>query len=194
MGNRMRRSRFGFGGARRLQARPMAAERGPGPGPRARTWLGWGAAAAGVAVVAFFVGRAGSEVGIPTPTPSPSAAPLSVAFGTTLDTVSGEATNPTERFRSGDTVAYSVRLAAAPGVERILVEIIRLDGETETTAQRPSEQPVLATSSVIAFTVPAATLLDAWGPGNYVMRMYLPGATDPFATGRFTLVETPAAS
>ena len=194
MGNRMRRSRFGFRGARRLQARPMAAEQRRGPGPRARTWLGWGAAAAGVALVAFFVGRAGSEVGVPTPTPSPSTAPLSVTFGATLDAVSGEAVSPTDRFRAGDTVAYSVRLAAAPGIERILVEIIRLEGETETTAQRPSEQPVLATSPVIAFTVPATTLLDAWGPGNYVMRMYLPGATDPFATGRFTLVETPAAS
>jgi hypothetical protein len=194
MANRMRGSRFGFGGGRRSQARPIGAERRSGPGPRARTWLGWAAAVAGVAVVAFFVGRAGSEVGIASPTPSPSASPLSVAFGTALDPVSGEAINPTDRFRAGDTVAYSVRLAAAPGVKTILVEIIRLDGATETVAQKPSDQGIVATSPVIAFTVPATRLLDAWGPGSYAMRIYLPGGTSPIATGRFTLVETPLAS
>lgn len=145
-------------------------------------------------MVAFFVGRAGSEVGVPSPTPSPSAAPLTVTFGTTLDPVTGEATNATDRFRAGDTVAYSVRLPAAPGIAKILVEIIRLDGETETVAQRPSNQGIVKTSPVIAFTVPASTLLGAWGPGEYVMRMYLPDAQDVFATGRFTLVETPIAS
>ncbi len=145
-------------------------------------------------MVAFFVGRAGSEVGVPSPTPSPTAAPLTVTFGTTLDPVTGEATNATDRFRAGDTVAYSVRLPAAPGIAKILVEIIRLDGETETVAQRPSNQGIVKTSPVIAFTVPASTLLGAWGPGEYVMRMYLPDAQDVFATGRFTLVETPIAS
>jgi len=194
MGNRMRRSRLRFGGPRRLQARPWADERRAGPGPRARTWLGWGAAAAAVAVVAFFVGRAGSEPGLATPSPSPSAPPLSVTFGTALDPVSGEAVGPTDRFRAGDEFAYSVRLAAAPGVGEILVEIVRLDGEVETVAQPPSEQGIVASSPVIAFQVHAATLLTAWGPGDYVMRIYLPEATAPFATGRFTLVETPAGS
>ncbi len=47
---------------------------------------------------------------------------------------------------------------------------------------------------MIAFQVQATTLLSAWGPGDYVMRIFLPEATTPFATGRFTLVETPAAS
>lgn len=194
MANRMRGSRFGFRGGRRSQARPMAAERRPGPGPRARSWLGWAAAAAGVAVVAFFVGRAGTELGVSSPTPSPSPAPLSVVFGTALDPVSGEAVNPTERFRAGDTVAYSVRLASAPGVTTILVEIIRFEGEVETVVQQPSTQGIVASSLVIAFTVPASRLLDAWGAGSYVMRIFLPGAPDPFATGRFTLVETPLAS
>lgn len=172
----------------------MATERRPGPAPRARTWLGWAAAAAGVAVVAFFVGRAGSEVGTASPSPSPTAAPLTVAFGTALDAVTGEAIQPTSRFRAGDLFAYSVRLAAAPGVAKILVEIIRLEGGTQTVAQRPSNQGIVATSRVIAFTVPTADLLHAWGPGNYSMRMYLPGVNTPFATGSFTLVETPVPS
>lgn len=190
----MRRSRFGFRSGRRLQARPMAAERRPGPGPRARTWLGWAAAAASVAVVAFLVGRAGSDAGIPSPTPSPSVAPLSISFGTALDPVSGEAIQPADRFRAGEEFAYSVRLAAAPGVPKILVEIVRLDGATETVVQVPSEQGIVANSPLVAFQVHATDLLNAWGGGSYAMRIYLPGATDPIATGRFTLVETPVAS
>lgn len=194
MARRMGGPRFGFGGGRRAQARPMAAERRAGPGPRARTWLGWVAAAAGLAVVAFFVGRAGSEGGIASPSPSPSAVPLTISFGTALDPVSGEAIQPTDRFRAGDPFAYSLRLAAAPGVDKILVEIIRLEGGSETVAQPPSEQGILPTSPLIAFQVLTTDLLSAWGPGSYAMRIYLPGATTPFATGRFTLVETPVAS
>src|SRR6266540_2965966 len=127
MVNRRRGSSFGFRRGRASQARPMARDSRREPGPGARRWLGWAAAAAAVAVVAFFVGRAGSEVGVPSPTPSASAAgPLSITFGTALDPASGEAVGSTERFRSGDEFAYSVRLAAAPGVENVLVEIIRL--------------------------------------------------------------------
>jgi len=147
-----------------------------------------------VAVVAFLVGRAGSEVGIASPTASPSAAPLSVVFGTALDQVTGEAIQPTVRFRAGEQFAYSVRLATAPGTDMILVEIIRLEGQTETVVQAPSKQGIVATSPVIAFKVPASRLLDAWGAGSYAMRMFLPGATRAFATGSFTLVETPVAS
>jgi hypothetical protein len=114
-----------------------------------------------------------------------------------LDPASGEAIQPTNRFRDGDSFAYSVRMAAAPGVDTIQVEVIRLnDDGTETVAQplADGEQGIVATSPVFAFKVQASTLLDAWGPGVYVMRIYLPGGVDPIATGRFTLVETPVAS
>jgi len=196
MGNRIGGSRLGRRRGRPSQARPMAVERRRGPGPRARTWLGWAAAALGVGVVAFFVGRAGSEAGLPSPTPSPSAAgPLPITFGTALDPDSGEAVQPTDRFRDGDVFTYSVRMPAAPGVDTILVEIIRLnDDATETVAQRPSEQGIVPTSPVFAFEVQTSTLLKAWGPGTYAMRIYLPGVADPFATGRFMLVDTPVAS
>lgn len=196
MANRVRGSRFGFGGSRRSQARPLIAGRRSGPGPRARTWLGWAAAAAGLVLVAFFVGRAGSEVGVPSPTPSPSAAPLTVTFGTALDPVTGEAINPTDRFRADDAIAYSVRLPAAPQVDGILVEIVRIDASGETVVQPPSRQGIDATSRIIAFTFGSRTsdLLRDWGPGNYLMRISLPGASGPLANGRFTLVETPAAA
>lgn len=176
----------------------MATERGRGPGPRGRTWLGWAAAAVGVAVVAFLVGRAGSEAGLLSPTPSPSAqTPLPIAFGTALDPVSGEAIQPAERFRAGDLFAYSVRMTVAPGIDKIEVEIIRISSDgTETVAQPRSkgEQGIDATSRVFAFQVQASALLEAWGPGAYAMRVYLPSGVDPIATGRFTLVETPVAS
>ena len=197
MGYRICGSRFGRRRGRSSQARPMAAEQRQGPGPRARTWLGWVAAAFGVAVVAFLVGRAGSESGLPTPTPSPSAAgPVTIEYGTALDPASGEAVEPTQRFRAGDRIAYSVRLPAPPGVDTILVEIARLEADGETVVQPPAEQGIVATSPVFGFSfgVPTSELLDAWGPGEYAMRIYLPGTAAPIAAGRFTLVETPVAS
>ena len=164
--------------------------------PRAQAWLGWAAAAVGVGVVAFLVGRAGSDAELPPTSPSPSAAgPLSIAYGTALDPVTGEAVQATDRFREGDPFAYSVRMPRAPGVDRILVEIIRLNPDgSETVAQRPSDQGIIATSPVFAFKVQTTDLLLAWGPGTYAMRIYLPGAADAMAAGRFTLVETPAES
>lgn len=196
MGSRFGGSRFSLRRSRPSQARPMAAERRRGPGLRTQTWLAWAAAAVGVAVVAFLVGRAGSEAGLPSPTPSPSAlGPLPIAYGAALDPVSGEAIQPTDRFRDGDPFAYSVRMPAAPGNDTILVQIIRLNADgTETVAQPPSEQGIVPTSRVFAFNVLTSTLLDAWGPGDYAMRIYLPGAGEPFAAGRFTLVEKPVAS
>jgi hypothetical protein len=166
------------------------------PSPRAQTWLGWAAAALAVGVVAFLVGRAGSDAELPATSPSPSAAgPLSIVYGTALDRVSGEATLVTDRFRDGDPFIYSVRMPAAVGVDEILVAIIRLNADgTETVAQRPSKQGIVASSSVFAFEVTTTDLLHAWGPGTYAMRIYLPGVADPLATGRFTLVETPAES
>jgi hypothetical protein len=195
MANRLRGMRHGGARSGGLQARPiMAGGRRRGPGPRARIWLGWVAAAAGIAVVAFFVGRAGSEVGLVSPSPSPSVAiSLPITFGTALDPVSGKAVELTDRFRSGDPFAYSVELAAAPGVDQILVEIVRFEGGAETVVQQPDEQGIDASSRIIAFSVPTATLLAAWGPGSYEMRIYL-ADPDPVARGTFTLVETPTAS
>jgi hypothetical protein len=191
---RAARSAFRRGGG--SQAMPTAGRLRRGPGPRARTWLGWLAAVVGVAIVAFLVGRAGSEVAIASPTPSPSAAPLSITFGAALDKVTGEATQLTDRFRADERISYSVHLATAAGVDHILVEIVRLDSPKGTVVQPPSRQGIVATSRIIAFTFgrPTSTLLDKWGPGEYEMRIALPNGTVPFATGRFTLVETPVAS
>jgi hypothetical protein len=197
MGNRIGRSRFGARRAGTTQARPLTPGQRRGPGPRTRTFLSWAAAALGVAAVAFLVGRAGSDARLPSPTPSQSApAPLAISFGTALDPATGEATNLTDRFRAEDRIAYSVRGTAAPGVDTILVEILRLDAGGPTVVQMPSTQRIVPSATLIAFQfgVPVGDLLTGWGPGDYTMRIYVPGATDPFATGRFTLVDTPVAS
>jgi hypothetical protein len=195
MGNRIGRPRFGARRPGTAQAQPITPGRRPGPGPRTRIWLSWAAAALGVAVVAFLVGRAGSDARLPSPTPSPSAsAPLPIRFGTALDSAGGEAINPTTRFRADDRIAYSVQLAAAPGVDTILVEIVRI--EDGTIVQRPSTQGIVASATIVSFrfAVPTGQLLDDWGAGAYEMRIFLPGAAHPIAAGRFTLVETPVAS
>ncbi len=145
--------------------------------------------------MAFLVGRAGSDARLPSPTPSPSArAPLQIRFGTALDSAGGEAINPTSRVRADDRIAYSVQLAAAPGVDAILVEIVRI--EDGTVVQRSSTQGIVASATLVSFrfAVPTSQLLDAWGAGTYEMRIFLAGAADPVAAGRFTLVETPVAS
>ena len=145
--------------------------------------------------MAFLVGRAGSDARLPSPTPSPSAAaPLPIKFGTALDPAGGEAINPTARFRADDPIAYSVQLAAAPGVDMILVEIIRVDDGI--VVQQRSTQGIAPTATVVSFmfAAPTSRLLDAWGAGTYEMQIFLPGAADPIARGRFTLVETPVAS
>lgn len=193
MANRMRGSRFGLRRAGRASAAPMAAERHGGPGPRARSWLSWGAAAIAVAAVAFFVGRAGSEIDVASPTPITSVAPLTVTFGTALDPSTGEAVQLTNRFRAGDPIAYSVILPAAAGADKVLVEIVRIEGGAETVVQPAAEQGIAAASRTIAFTFAVSTdeLLVAWGPGDYVMRIFLPTSAAPIAAGRFTLVETP---
>ncbi len=194
MANRIRGSRFGLRRAGRVHAAPMAAQQRGGPGPRARSWLSWGAAAIAVAAVAFIVGRAGSEIEVPSPTPLASVAPLTVTFGTALDRSTGEAIQLTNRFRAGDPIAYSVTLGTAAGADKVLVEIVRVDGGAETVVQPPAEQGISAASLTIAFTFAVSTdeLLVAWGPGEYSMRIFLPTSAAPIATGQFTLVETPA--
>lgn len=190
MANRLRLPRLAFRPGRRRQARPMASPRSAGPPPGARAWLGWVAAAGGVVVVAFIAGRAGTEVGLPSATASPaSSGPLAIIFGATLDPDSGEALNPTDTFRAGDPFAYSVRLPSAAAIDSMLLEVVRLEAAGEVTAQAPREVGIDATSQVISFSILVSDLLEAWGPGDYEMRMYLGSGTVPTAVGRFTLVE-----
>ena len=69
----------------------------------------------------------------------------------------------------------------------------RTDGGPLEIVQAPIEaQQIPDAPALIGFTVPAAALLDAWGPGAYVMRIYLEPDGAPIAEGAFVLAEAPS--
>ncbi len=152
------------------------------------------------AIVVRFLGGdgTGSPV-VPSPTSSGGAmSPAEIAFGASLDPTSGEVpeTARVSRFATGDTFAYSVPAGGVVpatiyvGVERVgggPAAIVQ-DATTEGAQALPPDRPA------IGFTVPAANLLEAFGPGEYVMRIHLDPAADPIAQGSFVLVGEPAAS
>jgi hypothetical protein len=175
--------------AHRLQA----ALRSGRVAPRARTALSWSIAILLLGALAFVVGRPSTESGILAGSPSPSVpAPLPISFGLSLDPLTNEAAERTNRFRAGDPFAYSVTLAAAPGTDRILVEVARLVDGARTVVQEPSVQTILPEAPTFAFQVATDDLLAAWGPGDYEMRIFWDAAQPPFAAGSFTLIPAPA--
>jgi hypothetical protein len=163
--------------------------------PGMRTIVGWLAAIGIVIIAAFFVGRLGSPEapgsGGSTASGPTSPTPLPIAFGTGRDEATGEvaADLRIESFAAGDPFFYSVRPPSAPGIAQVYVEVIRVeDGET-APVQTPAPQPLnSAYPEVITFRVPADDLIAAFGPGTFVMRIYLDPQQDPIAEGRFELV------
>jgi hypothetical protein len=173
--------------ALRPTLRPMPGARGGRSG-----WLGWLAAAIGIAAIAFVVGRAGLDVGVPFGSPLGSpAGTLPIRFGLSLDRSSGEVGVDASRFRSGDNVAWSVRLGAPIGASSVLVEVIRLDVTASVIVQAATPRPVDPNSTVIGFIDQASTMLSAWGPGTFEMHLYREAGGKLLAAGRFTLAETP---
>jgi hypothetical protein len=183
---------------RRLRARadrPMArrpGERALHLSPGARRIAGWVAAIAlvgGIALGVRIVG--GSGDGSPNAGGSPSAssgAPGAITFGTALDQATGLVATParTTRFAEGDSFAYSVSDVAPPA--QVYVEVERTGGGPVEIVQPPSVQTVQPDSPAIAFSVPAAVLLDAFGPGEYRMRIYPgEGRGRAIAEGTFSL-------
>ena len=161
--------------------------------PGMRTIVGWLAAIGIVIIAAFFVGRLGSPEapgsGGSTASGPTSPTPLPIAFGTGLD-ATGEVAADLQmaRFAEGDLFAYSVRRPNA-AVEQVFVEVIRVGDGEAGPVQTPAPQALLETyPEMIAFDVPADALIDAFGPGTFVMRIYLDPQQDPIAEGRFELV------
>lgn len=166
--------------------------------PGARRIAGWVAAIAlvgGIALGVRIVG--GSGDGSPAAGGSPSAPAGDVApitFGTALDPTTGLVATParTSRFEESDAFVYSV--ADIPPPPTVYVEVERVGGGPAEVVQEQSVQTLAPDSAAIAFSVPAAVLLDAFGPGEYRMRIYLAGTTVPLAEGTFVLVGSVAAS
>jgi hypothetical protein len=161
--------------------------------PRARQLAGWLAALVivlGIAGAVRILGESSDRGAVvPSPTSSSGTALLPIAFGTEL---TRERVVPvgarTTTFERGMTFAYGVE-GGAPA-DAIYVEVRRTDGGPSETVQEPVEaQPIPGAPALIGFSVPAANLLDAWGPGAYLMRIYLDPGGEPIAEGAFVLVE-----
>lgn len=188
---------------RPFRARAMA--RRPGEegrialGPRERRLLGWIVAIVlviGIAIVVGILGGNGDGAPVdPGQSPSPSAgSALQITFGTALDRSTGQVaeTARTDRFAAGDTFAYSVEpMASLPS--SIFVEVTRTAGGPPEIVQGPEspsgwEQPIASGAPTIAFSPPAEYLIDAFGPGEYRMRIFIDPEGAPIAEGSFTLL------
>ena len=165
--------------------------------PRARRIAGWVAAAGlviGIAIGVRLVGGTGD--GSPGAVGTTSAAPAEVAgitFGTALDSATGLVATParTTRFRADEPFAYSIAdIAPQPTV---FVEVERLTADGSEVVQERAAQNLPAGAAATAFEVPAAVLHEAFGPGDYRMRIYLAAADErPAAEGTFLLEPAPA--
>ena len=139
--------------------------------------------------VRFFGESSEGAVGDPNGSGGPAATPGAIVFGTLLTPerqvpLDSRATS----FSRGDTFAYAVEEAAP--ARQVYVEVGRTDGGAVETVQEPIEaQRIPDAPGPIAFSVPAAALLDAWGPGAYLMRIRLAADGPVIAEGRFTLAE-----
>lgn len=182
---------------RAARERPMA--RRPGDrelflSPRARRIAGWVAAivlVAGIALAVRLVGGSGdgSPGGIASPSATASDA-LPITFGTSLDPGTGlvATASRTTRFEGGETFAYAVP-GMLPPPTSVYVEVERIGAGDLEVVQAPAKQVVAAGASVTAFSVPVEALFEAFGPGEYRMRIYLAPSDDPpAAEGTFSLV------
>ena len=174
--------------------------RRPGSGeellsPRARRIAGWVAAIlliGGVALAFRLLGGNGDGTAV---APSPSGSGLKtgaeIAFGTALDPATGKVAEDarTERFAAGDLFSYSAVPPDSVPPE-VYVEVIRVgNGEP---AQAPVNAQTVTGDEAIAFSVQAAALLEAFGPGQYTMLIYADPDDDPIAEGSFELVAAEA--
>jgi hypothetical protein len=162
--------------------------------PRARQIAGWLAAlllVLGIAGAVRFLGESGDGgAAAPSPSGDGAAEVLPIVFGTEL---TAERVVPVEArrtsFERGTTFAYAVDGGQPAG--EVYVEVERTDGGPLETVQEPVEaQAIPDAPALIGFSVPTANLLDAWGSGAYLMRIYLEPGGAAIAEGRFVLVES----
>ena len=159
--------------------------------PRSRRIAGWVAALGlviGIAVGVRLVGGTGD--GVPradAPSADATAVPQ-ITFGTALDPTTGLVATParTSSFGAEETFAYSTADVAPQPT--LFVEVERLTPDGAEVVQGRAPQTLPAGAAATAFAVPAAVLLDAFGAGEYRMRIYR-AATDerPAAEGTFVL-------
>lgn len=129
----------------------------------------------------------------PTPTPAPTPVPLpaTVAFGTELG-ANRQVLNPVETFTPSMIFAHSISSTAPFGAPLIGEEVTRLneDGtDGATVVNRAQNQLGVDPAGTVAGFVagPAANFIRDWGPGLYVLRVYVGDTL--IAEGTFRLAE-----
>jgi len=161
--------------------------------PRARLIGGWLVAlllVLGIAgAVRLLGGNGDGSALLASPSPTGGGPLHPIAFGTALDaTRLVPADALTNRFVREDTFAYAVPDAEPASV--IYVEVRRVaNGSAEVVQEPVDPQEIPGAPANIGFSVPAANLLDAFGPGSFEMRIYLDPASRAIAEGAFELVE-----
>lgn len=161
--------------------------------PRQRRIGGWVVAAlliGGIALAFRLLGGNGDGTVVdPSPSGSGAVAAATIVFGTALDANTGEVAEDarTDRFVDGDSFVYSAADGGALPAA-VYVEVRRTGGGPAETVQQPVDAQALPNPEAIAFTVPAANLLAAWGPGQYVMLIYADPEGEPIAEGSFELI------
>ncbi|MEX0710227.1 MAG: zinc ribbon domain-containing protein [Chloroflexota bacterium] len=122
--------------------------------------------------------------------PSGSAVPLigTVTFGTGIDPDTRAVTGATSSFSAGVAFAHSIQLIEPFAVNVIQEEVIRVADDGGLTVVQPregSDLTVQADLMVAGFRVAdAAGLIDAWGTGNFILRVYR--GVELLAEGRFS--------
>jgi hypothetical protein len=117
--------------------------------------------------------------------------PGTVAFGTGVDE-SGNVTGEVDTFTPGTTFAHSITMSDPFGVPEIQEGVVRLnDDGSDGEAVVNFEQNGLAvdpSATVAGWTCcDAAGFIGSWGPGVYVLRVYIEG--ELVAEGEFRLTE-----
>ncbi len=185
-------------------ARPRMSGQGAPLSPRARNIGGWLAALLLVAALAVAVrilgGNADGSAVLPSSSADPSAMSSAstvaqISFGTAIDPVTGEVATATAKreFTQADDFAYSVR-PTEPPPPTIYVEVRRTAGGPVETVQVPSPQSLPEGAEVIAFVVPAANLIAAFGTGEFLMIVTATPEGPPIAEGPFSLLPAAASA
>lgn len=105
----------------------------------------------------------------PTPTPAPELRGT-LAFGTGLDD-NRQVTGQTDTFTPADTFAYSVSIPGGLGTEQMRNEISRTSDPAEVVSDESFA--VDPAAETIGYTLGnAGSFVSAWGPGEYVWRVY----------------------
>lgn len=123
-----------------------------------------------------------------TPVPTP-ALPGAITFGTVLDGATRTVSQPTDQFTpQAGAFAHSIAFAAPYGAAALVEEVARVAGDgSEKIVQSRAEGANNAdpNASVEGYSVPVSRVYQAWGTGNFVMRIYR--GDEKVAEGTFTL-------